>query len=657
PMDIFSDLTNEQREAVTHIDGPLLVLAGAGSGKTRVITRRVAYLLGQGIPAWQVLAITFTNKAAEEMKDRTLKLLTPGAGGRPIVATFHGFCARMLREYGEMLGLDLRFIIYDTADRRAAIKRVLADLNLDAVHFNPDKMEGRVSRIKRRLVTPAEFAEDASEFIDRKLADIYAAYDEMLSENNALDFDDLLMRAALGLRDCPDFRSALQDRFRYLLIDEYQDTNHAQYVIARGIAEPQNNICATGDPDQSIYGWRGADLGNILDFEADFANAKVIRLEQNYRSTKSILAAASALIANNVGRKHKELWTENPDGKPVSIVETADEEEEANHVAGKLREFHSKDFAWRDMGVLYRANALTRSLEEAFRKGEPRIPYKIIRGQSFYERKEVRDVLAYLHVAVNPRDEISLRRIINVPPRGIGAKTVERLAEAAERNKITLLDAITRAAGDGSLPKRATLALAAFADLIKRVQEQVEGLVQPAVESVVDEAGFRKYLLADDKSGKEREANLDELINAAANYDLTADEPDLLGWLQTVSLMSEQDDYDESAGQVSLMTLHAVKGLEFPVVFIIGLEEGLLPHERSQESEEEIEEERRLFFVGMTRAKQELVITRARRRQIRGFYTVTVASPFLYELPAENVKWTRTGTRMGTGTGTKIVPA
>ena len=643
-MDILDGLTPAQSEAVTHTEGPLLVLAGAGSGKTRVITRRVAYLLSRGVPPHAVLAITFTNKAAGEMRQRT-DALVPGAR-RPLVTTFHSFCARMLREYGELLGIDPAFTIYDTADQAAAVKRALAELNLDPTHFDARKVAEAISRAKNRLQRAADYA--ASTHTDPwagHLARLYEAYEAILKESHALDFDDLLLEIALGLRDKAEFRERLHDRFHYILVDEYQDTNHAQYVIARDLAGKRRNLCATGDPDQSIYGWRGAELSNILDFEKDFPDARIVRLEKNYRSTKTILAAADAVIRHNRERKPKGLFTDNAQGDQVRVIQTDDEEAEASAIVRRTQELRATGLACRDIAIFVRTIAQTRAIEDGLRRARPPIPYEIVRGTSFYERKEVRDILAYMEVLHNPSDEVNLRRIINSPPRGLGDKTVDVLLGYARREGIALFHALPHLEEMPELAGRARAAVARFKELMERLLQAPRDSMKELIEDVIDASRYAEHLTAADE--KERLANLDELVTLGANFDRDAaaagQEDDtvprgLEGFLQTVALASDQDDYDEKADRVPLMTLHAAKGLEFPAVFIAGCEDGLLPHVRSRESPSQLEEERRLFFVGLTRAKQHVALVYARFRRIRGRLERCMASPFLREIPEEAIE-------------------
>jgi len=621
----------------------VLVLAGAGSGKTRVITRRIAYLMSRDVPARHILAITFTNKAAGEMRERTEALL-PGVRP-PLVATFHSFCARMLRQYADLLGLDPRFTIYDADDQQAAVKRALAQLNLDPTHFDPRRCAETISRAKAKLQRARDYQPPGShDFRARHLGRIYEAYEAILADSSALDFDDLLLEVALGLRASADFRDHLHDRFRYILIDEYQDTNHAQYVIARDLAGPRRNLCATGDPDQSIYGWRGARLENILDFEKDFPDARVVRLEQNWRSTRTILAAADAVIQRNANRKPKTLYTDNPQGGKVRVVLTDDEEAEADALVRGIRRLRDEGLAFRDAAVFVRTGAQTRAIEDAFRRASPPVPYEIVRGTSFYERKEVRDILAYLQVLHNPRDEVNLRRIINTPPRGIGARTLQRLADWARAEGLALTDALPHADDVPDLGPRARAAVHRFRQLMDALAEEPRDAVQPLIETVLEATAYAKHLRDDE--AHDRKANLDELVTVGAAFDRTAaahaDDPEvprgLEGFLQTVCLMSDQDGYDERADRVPVMTLHAAKGLEFPAVFIAGCEDGLLPHIRNRDDPDRVEEERRLFFVGMTRAKQHLTLSCARYRRIRGGLQRFPASPFLGEIAPETLQ-------------------
>ncbi len=630
PDDLLTDLTPPQIEAVTHRDGPLLVLAGAGSGKTRTITRRVAYLARTGVPARNILAITFTNKAANEMRER---IVAAGVGRGPTVCTFHALCARLLREHADRADLPKNYSIFDQSDRLKAIREAVARAELAAERFVPSAVEGVISQAKNQLETAAVYTAEASDWPSRTLARVYTAYEALLAEQNALDFDDLLMRMALLLRRDEELRDRLEDRFRYVLIDEYQDTNHAQYVIAHQLAVKHQNICATGDPDQSIYAWRGADISNIMEFEQDYPQAKVVRLEQNYRSTKAILSAASRLIAANVQRRTKGLWTENPQGDPVRVVECVDADDEADFVAETIAEMAgSRPLS--DIAIFYRVNAMTRVLEEALlREG---IAYQIARGVEFYNRKEIKDALAYLRIIVNPADEVSLLRIINDPPRGIGKTSVDRLVAQARASGQTVFEAALQADRIDAL-KRSAPKVKAFAEMVQEWQQQSDAPVRRMLEEMLLDSGMQGVL---DRAGLESDqvANVNELITAAQEYDQANPDGSLTEWLQQISLVSDVDSVDESSGAVTLMTLHAAKGLEFPVVLIVGLEDGLLPHARAlalRADPSEMEEERRLCFVGMTRAQQVLIMSRARYRTLRGVTERMTQSRFLAELPGD----------------------
>jgi DNA helicase-2/ATP-dependent DNA helicase PcrA len=642
-MDILDGLTPAQIEAVTHIEGPLLVLAGAGSGKTRVITRRVAYLMSRGVPAREIVAITFTNKAAGEMRDRTAALVP--SDRRPLVTTFHSFCARMLREHAHLLGLEPGFTIYDTADQGAALKRALQQLGLDPLFNDPDRIADAISRAKNRLQRAKDYSRHAgTDMWPRTVARVYEAYEAILRQSRALDFDDLLMEIALALKGNEPFRTAMHERFHYVLIDEYQDTNHAQYVISRDLAGELRNICATGDPDQSIYGWRGAELSNILDFEKDFPDARTVRLEKNYRSTKTILAAADAVIRHNRQRKPKDLFTDNAVGDPIRIIETDDEEAEAAMIVRRIRELTEKGLAFNDIAIFVRPGAQPRALEDGLRRARPPIPYEIVRGTSFYERKEVRDVLSYLDVMHNPHDEVNLMRVINTPARGIGDKTIEILREWGRREGLSLYDTLPHAVDVPDLLPRARAAVVGFRAMLDHLMGEPQQSMERLLLAVIRQSGYEESLRAAEET--ERLENLNELVTLGANFDRTVVEAagdeavptGLEGFLETVSLSSDQDSYDESAKRVPLMTLHAAKGLEFPAVFISGCEHGLLPHMRTEESESAIEEERRLFFVGLTRAKQHLFLTHARFRRIRGRPERRMPSRFLEEIPRETAK-------------------
>ncbi|MHC4762141.1 MAG: ATP-dependent helicase, partial [Planctomycetota bacterium] len=623
----YGQLTPSQEKAVFHTDGPLLVIAGPGSGKTRVITYRIAALIDSGIRPANICAITFTNKAAEEMRERAAGL---GASAGAHISTFHSLCVRILRRYSTKANVNHNFSIYDAADQSRCIKEAVKDCGLDSTNFSPARMLEAISTLKNNLQGVESFSADADNFFSKALAMVYQRYQDILNENNALDFDDLLLKTAVLLADCPDVCDELSGRFKYLLIDEYQDTNQAQYRIAKMVASGHRNICVTGDPDQSIYRWRGADIGNILAFESDWPDAVVVKLEENFRSTPGILDAADNLISFNRKRKPKKLIATKPAGKDVLITAFDDEHEEADAVARQIQELISQGAPACDVAVFYRINAMSRLVEEALIKAK--IPYQIVRGVEFYARKEIRDVLAYLKILVNPKDEIALLRIINTPARGIGKTTLDRVRASAAQKGISLYEAIEKADGIEALANGAKARLAVFVNMIEGFKQASEDKVAPLVEQVFAESGLERSLQTDGKASTSEVENVNELINTAAEYDKHAVQPGLLDYLQQISLFSDTDSYDKSQNQVALMTLHSAKGLEFENVFIIGLEEGLLPHDRSNDDEDEIEEERRLFFVGMTRAEEGLHISYSRYRTRRGQMLRTIPSQFLYEL-------------------------
>jgi len=639
-LDLLTDLNEPQRQAVTHLEGPLLVLAGAGSGKTRVITRRVAHLVGQGIDPQAILAITFTNKAAGEMRQRVEALNTPPGS---TISTFHSFCARLLREYAHLSGLSSHYTIYDQADQLKLVKEAMRRGGVSERSVGPSRAMGLISDAKSRLQSPQEYLAAAKEGLEQAAAQAYLHYQQLLGDRNAVDFDDLLMRVALLLRDRPDVREALGRRFRYVLIDEYQDTNHAQYLIAHAIALDHRNICATGDPDQSIYAWRGADVRNILDFEADYPGAAVIRLEENYRSTAPILGAASNLIAHNVMRKEKRLWTRREGGAAVRVMICDDERAEAREVARRIARHRQEGGSLSSVAVFYRTNALSRVLEDAM--VQEAIPYRIARGVEFYNRKEIKDVLAYLRLLVNPADDLSCRRVINVPSRGVGEVTVNRLAGQAAARRVGLL-AMCAQAEQAGLSGPAVAKVKGFAAVMAELAGKIDQPIRATIEDLLRLTGLGQALAAEDDEQNQPSANVAELISSAAEFG-AAGEGGLADYLHQISLVSDVDHFEGGEGTVTLMTLHAAKGLEFPCVFIVGWEQGLLPLQRQngawsadyqQLPQRELEEERRLAFVGMTRAKDQLCISCARRRTIRGRVVPQAPSPFLKEIGAEDVR-------------------
>jgi len=623
----MEQLTDSQRKAVFHVDGPLLVLAGPGSGKTRVITTRIAALINSGVRPHNICAITFTNKASEEMAQRVAAF---GTARGVHISTFHSLCVRILRNYAEQAGVNPNFSIYDESEQLGCMKEAIKACEIDTTNFAPARMLEGVSRLKNDLETPESVAEYADDYFTKNLARIYVRYQRVLANNNALDFDDLLVKTAFLLRDEGDIRIELSSRFKYLLVDEYQDTNHAQYQIAKGLALEHGNICVTGDPDQSIYRWRGADIGNILAFEKDWPNAVVVKLEENFRSTPNILALADILISVNTRRKQKVLVPTRGQGAEVIIEAFGDEATEAEAVAAQVKQLADEGGNLNEIAVFYRVNSMSRVIEEAFVRRQ--IPYQIVRGLEFYARKEIRDMLGYLKLAVNPNDDVAFMRAVNTHPRGTGKTTLDRVGAYASGKGVGLYAAAQQAGRIDSIGKGAQAKLAAFANMIEGFKKDVDGPVAPLMERVFEASGLLGHLESGGEKGEAAIENVGELVNAAAAYDESAESPSLLDYLQMIALYSDTDAYDSAGGKVSLMTLHAAKGLEFENVFIVGLEEGLLPHERSRDSDDELEEERRLFFVGMTRAKDNLHISYARERVFRGQYLRTVPSEFLYEV-------------------------
>jgi DNA helicase-2/ATP-dependent DNA helicase PcrA len=635
PPDLLADLTPAQREAVTHLEGPLLILAGAGSGKTRVITRRVAYLLSHGVRPGNILAITFTNKAAGEMRQR-VDALVPGS--RVWISTFHSLGARLLRQYGERLDLDRNFTIYDVADRAKLVKVALEDAGIDNARFTPDTIAGAISKAKNQLLGPERYAERANDFYAQTVARVYPAYEKRLRDANALDFDDLLYWPALALKHDPELRAELDARFRFVLIDEYQDTNQAQYAIARGLSVDNPNLCVVGDPDQSIYKFRGSDIRNILDFERDFPDARVLTLSTNYRSTKSILRAADALIAHNKQRKPKDLVTDNPAGQPVAVLTFETGLDEAEGIARRIRgSVEGGKRSYRDFAVFLRINALSRGLETAFVK--QRVPFQIVKGLAFFDRKENRDVLAYLRLLLNPRDDLSFLRAVNEPARGVGKVSLDHLQKYATPREKSLLDAARDVAKIPTIKGKAAAGLRDFVLLMDTLAPVRDAQPDEVIRRVLEESGYRRMLMdSRDEEDQDRLANIEELITAAKQFAEEDNSRTVGDFLENITLASDVDGWDQRQESVSVMTLHAAKGLEFPVVYMVAVEQGLLPHERSLGRDEEVEEERRLAFVGMTRAKEELYLSHARLREFRGNTLYAVPSMFLDELPADGIQ-------------------
>ena len=635
--DLFASLTAAQRAAVEHIDGPMLTLAGPGSGKTRVVTHRIANLLRHGIQPRSILALTFTNKAAAEMKSRLAKL----APGQPVwMGTFHRFCARLLRIYARYVGLGENYSIYDMDDSRKLLKLVLEEQKESLTHTSPDSIAHAISTAKNNLITPDKYREASlyGSSVSRIVERIYPAYQKALLAANAVDFDDMLQHVAVLLRESPEVRKKLDSQYRYILVDEYQDTNLAQYAIIRALSIDYPNLSVTGDPDQSIYGWRGASVRNILEFEHDFTNVKTVRLEQNYRSTQAILRVADVLISHNTRRKKKKLWTENPEGEKVRLTCYPTSNDEAEQIANQIATYVRQGrYRPRDFAIFFRTNALSRQFEHGLR--EHVIPYQIVNGLEFYQRMEIKDVMAYLQLLNNPRDNVALRRIINTPTRGIGKSTLNKLQDHAGRKNISMLEAARQAGVIEGLPKKSAVAVAKFVALVDKLNVALTTEVEHIVGLVLSESGYREVLQnSESEEDQERLANLEELLTAARQFDVTHPEGGKLeAFLEETALVSDTDAFDSENDRVSLMTMHAAKGLEFPVVFIVACEQGLLPHERSRHDEEKLEEERRLLFVGITRAREELQLSYAGYRMFRGVNAPTVPSSFLNELPKEEM--------------------
>ncbi|WP_346356266.1 DNA helicase PcrA [Azotosporobacter soli] len=633
-QDIFQGLNPAQAEAVRELDGPLLIMAGAGSGKTKVLTCRIAHLLGKGVAPYNILAITFTNKAAAEMKERVTKMV--GSVARDIwLGTFHSFCARLLRmEIENLPGYKRNFVIYDTGDMQAVIKSCLKELNLDDKQFPPNSILAAISNAKNVLQSAEEFARSASYFHAQKIAEVYALYQRKLRNNNALDFDDLLLLAVQLLQSDSIVREKYQEKFRYVLVDEYQDTNRAQYLLAKLLAGKHGNLCVVGDADQSIYAWRGADIRNILDFEQDYPNAKVIKLEQNYRSTQMILDAANAVIENNTSRRPKQLWTDNPAGEPIGLFVADDERQEARHIAENIMRLNTVfNVQYGELAVLYRTNAQSRVLEENFMKCG--IPYTMVGGLKFYDRKEVKDILGYLRVVFNPNDNLSLQRILNVPRRGIGDTTVAKLLAYAAANEMSLFDVISNPDIVEGLTARVRKPLESLAELIFQWISVMSDIpVVDLVDRVIKQSGYWDELeRSDDPQDAARIENLKEFVSVAKDFALGEMEETLENFLSQVALVSDIDQADLGESRVTMMTLHSAKGLEFPVVFLAGMEEGLFPHSRTLMNPEEIEEERRICYVGITRARRKLFLSYARSRNVFGRTVMYPASRFLEEIP------------------------
>ena len=635
---LLDGLNREQQQAVQHTEGPLLILAGAGSGKTKVLTVRIAYLLAQGVNPYEILAITFTNKAAKEMKSR-VEGLVGDVANRIWLSTFHSFCAKFLRfELDNFLGYNSNFTIYDTSDSQAVIKAALKALNLDDKYYPVGAMIGAISDAKNKLLFASDFRKQARDFYQQKVADVYEYYERELRKNNALDFDDLLLVAVKLLQSNEAVLDKYSKRFRYVMIDEYQDTNHAQYLLAKLLASHWKNIAVVGDADQSIYAWRGADIQNILDFEKDYPNCTSIKLEQNYRSTKIILDAANAVIENNEGRPKKNLWTDKTEGAKIQHFTAQSEHEEAAFIGDTIAKKHDiHGVPYGDMAILYRTNAQSRVLEEALIKRA--LPYTMVGGTKFYDRKEIKDVLAYLRVLYNPFDDLSLLRIINVPKRSIGATTVAKLQDYARANGTSLFMTLTQLHLVDTIKGKTKEKLEEFGILIfTLVAEMEDKTVLDILESILDRTGYLAQLEeSTDPQDQARAENIGELLSVAKDFQDTNPTGTVEDFLEQVALVNDVDSFEQEESKVTLMTLHAAKGLEFPIVFLGGLEEGLFPHSRTLMNPEEIEEERRLAYVGITRAEKELYISNATTRTVFGRTSSYLPSRFIDEIPEELV--------------------
>ncbi|TRM11577.1 DNA helicase PcrA [Lentibacillus cibarius] len=638
---LLNELNKEQKQAVQHTEGPLLIMAGAGSGKTRVLTHRIAYLLKEkDVSPRSILAITFTNKAAREMKERVNKLI--GAGGEQIwVSTFHSMCVRILRRDIDRIGYSTNFTILDSSDQLSVIKQILKDLNIDTKKFDPRGMLGQISGAKNELITPEAYSKQVDDFFQRQVAQVYERYQKTLQKNQALDFDDLIMQTIHLFKRVPEVLEYYQRRFQYIHVDEYQDTNHAQYYLVKQLASRYQNLCVVGDSDQSIYRWRGADISNILSFEEDYPSSRTIYLEQNYRSTKSILDAANTVIEHNSGRKPKNLWTENDDGQKIHYFQGATEQEEALYVTDKIQALTQEgDFTLNDIAILYRTNAQSRAIEDTLMKSN--IAYQMVGGTKFYDRKEIKDLIAYLRLITNPDDDISFERVVNVPKRGIGKTSVERLRSYAAEEGISFSQAVKEIDFVG-VTKKAAKTLSEFERFIQSLAQQQEFLTATdMVDTVLERTGYEE-MLKNERSleSQSRLENLEEFKTVTQEFEEGAEDKTLVAFLTDLALVADIDHVDdeeaENEPKVTMMTLHAAKGLEFPVVFLVGMEENVFPHSRSMMDNEEMEEERRLAYVGITRAEQELHLTHAKMRTLYGKTNMNPISRFINEIPEDLV--------------------
>jgi DNA helicase-2/ATP-dependent DNA helicase PcrA len=641
-MPLLNDLNPVQQKAVLETEGPLLVFAGAGSGKTRVLTYRIAYLIQEkGVQPWNILAVTFTNKAADEMRERVERLLGGSAKGAWI-STFHSACVRILRRHIEHLGFKRNFVIYDEQDQERHLKAVMKELDLDSKIFHPRAIQSGLDRLKNEGVTPDQYSPDTYNIFQKRLALVYQRYQEDLHRNNALDFGDLLTFVTILFKQFPDILRSYQELCRYVMVDEFQDTNLIQYRLIRQMVEAYRNICVVGDDDQSIYRWRGAEVGNILNFGKDFPETKIITLEQNYRSTRNILKAANHMVRRNRLRKEKALWTENPEGNLLTFYIAEDEGDEARFVVQKIVEqCHLSSGSvrpYRDIAVFYRINAQSRAIEDELVKH--RIPYTVVGGMKFYERKEIKDILAYLKLIANPSDGLSLKRIINIPPRGIGEKTIEKVETFSRERGLSLYEGLMQELEEEGFAPVTHAKIEEFIHLIEEFRKEMRSLpLSQLTLAVLAKTGYLHRLKEEGtEEAFSKIENIDELINVMTAFEQGGEEVSLETFLDKVSLVTDVDLYENKGNRISLMTLHCAKGLEFPMVFIVGIEEGLLPHYRRGEEIEDMEEERRLFYVGITRAKERLFLSRAEKRSTFGLGRANLPSRFLDELPVELIQ-------------------
>ena len=647
---LLNGMNPEQQKAVKATEGALLIMAGAGSGKTRVLTHRIAYLIVEKrVNPYNILAITFTNKAAREMRGRISNLMG-GVADEVWISTFHSMCVRILRRDIDRIGYNKNFTILDTTDQQSVVKRILKDKNIDPKQFDPRAILGTISSAKNELIDPETFSKTAVDYFSKKVADVYEEYQRRLRKNSALDFDDLIMKTIHLFERVPDVLEYYQRKFQYIHVDEYQDTNRAQYILVKNLANRFKNLCVVGDSDQSIYRWRGADIANILSFEKDYPNATVILLEQNYRSTKRILLAANEVIQNNLTRKPKNLWTENQEGNKIQYFRADSEKGEAQFVAGKIKELiKSGNYKQSNMAILYRTNAQSRVIEEVLLKSN--IDYSIVGGIKFYERKEIKDMISYLKLIANPDDDIAFLRVINVPKRGIGVSSFEKIAHFSEMHNLSLFQTLDSVELIGLSPK-VTKAVAEFRDLINNYSRMQDFLsVTELLEDLLDKSGYREMLKAEKSLESEsRLENLDELLSVTKNFEDTNEDKSLIAFLTDLALVADIDSLDDEGQKktdtVVLMTLHSAKGLEFPVVFLLGLEEGVFPHSRSLAEEAEMEEERRLAYVGITRAEELLFMTNAQMRTLYGRTTSNAPSRFIKEIPAHLFEGVETKNRV-----------